>query len=570
MKSLHTAPKWAQCKPPHLSGSRTRSAPPWNKTLSRLVESVAWSFGILAEAPASQLVSRLKGSQWASALDLADSISQKSYGDAREHFAWNQLASLVRKVPFRDPLLDPKGTATRNFLEAETLCSLTNRSTFSPFYSPQLEKARQYIERCIGLTPNLRSIYELCDFGPGSNIGVGGTRTHLAAKLSGRWSVTPTAAPYAYRALMSNHQIHRYLLDVGLDSDIMCIDHETVSARIKERLDYVSYNKVAFVPKTAKTNRSIAVEPLLNSFLQKGIDMHLRGKLRRFGHNLADQSKNCRLAQIGSKEGYDGDPNPLCTIDLKMASDSLSMNIVKSLLPPDWFTLLNNVRSPSYVLNAGEPKRYEKFCSMGNGFCFPLETLIFASLAYACDADFMGRPWAVYGDDIVLQRRAALQLVPLLEHVGFRVNEDKTFIWGPFRESCGADYFGGENVRPYTLAFLPDSHRELIKMANGIQGRYLNMQNEVLFLLDSIVPNKRYVRPYDGPPEEAITVPLDVFMGSSFARWDSAIQNWRWTVSRSQPRLDRANYHPWVEFIGALRGSRATDYRPQFALRTLS
>ena len=116
------------------------------------------------------------------------------------------------------------------------------------------------------------------------------------------------------------------------------------------------------------------MEPLLNGFVQKGTDLEMRRLLRKVGIDLSDQSHNQRLAKRGSEGGF----NPYCTIDLSAASDSLSYEVVKSFLPAEWFEYLCDIRAPRFLLaGADHTERYEKFCSMGNGFCFPLQTLLF-------------------------------------------------------------------------------------------------------------------------------------------------------------------------------------------------
>jgi hypothetical protein len=88
----------------------------------------------------------------------------------------------------------------------------------------------------------------------------------------------------------------------------------------------------------------------------------------------------------------------------------------------------------------------EKFSSMGNGFTFPLETLIFWSLAASCcESDVEA---SAFGDDLIVPTYAYGLLTEVLRSAGFLVNQTKSFHKGPFRESCGKDYFRGTDVRP--------------------------------------------------------------------------------------------------------------------------
>lgn len=242
----------------------------------------------------------------------------------------------------------------------------------------------------------------------------------------------------------------------------MCVDRSRFSDKFRERVRLVEHNKITFVPKTAKTHRSIAVEPLVNGYVQKGIDQVMRKRLRRIGIDLSDQSGNSEYARLGSLDNSD---QSFVTIDLSMASDSLATEVVRQLVPAAWFELLNALRSKSFLLDDVEYK-FEKFCSMGNGFCFPLQTLIFTAACKAVGAGVPGLDFKVYGDDIIVRRCHAEPVIRLLGELGFKTNTDKTFITGPFRESCGRDWFSGEDVRPFILDFRLDSVEALIKFHN--------------------------------------------------------------------------------------------------------
>jgi hypothetical protein len=182
------------------------------------------------------------------------------------------------------------------------------------------------------------------------------------------------------------------------------------------QVEYVQYNKITCVPKNAKTDRTIAIEPTLNGFLQTGVDRFYKKRLRRIGVDLSSQALNKALARIGSLYGC------YSTIDLSSASDSMSVQLIKELLPADWFSFLDAIRSPSYSLDNKTPVRYEKFCIMGNGFCFPLETLIFrAAVEYVMSVCSIhpNRTCAVYGDDIIVPYECALLLIEVLRDLGF-------------------------------------------------------------------------------------------------------------------------------------------------------
>lgn len=164
------------------------------------------------------------------------------------------------------------------------------------------------------------------------------------------------------------------------------------------------------------------------------------------------------LAQLASRFGT------FATIDLSNASDTISRSLVKLLLDDDWWQLLNSLRAPFTNLD-GRWVRLEKFSSMGNGFTFPLETLIFRTLA----AVIGSRCASVFGDDIVIESERAAEYISALRYFGFTPNPKKTFCEGPFRESCGGDFFDGQPVRAHYLKKIPSEPQNWVALANGLR-----------------------------------------------------------------------------------------------------
>lgn len=209
-------------------------------------------------------------------------------------------------------------------------------------------------------------------------------------------------------------------------------------------------NRVLTVPKSNTTNRTIAAEPTLNMFFQLGVGRYMKRRLRRFGVDLSDQTKNQRLALSGSIDGK------LATIDLENASNSLAYETVKLLLPSDWFALLDTLRSPEGKLPNGKFHKYRMFSSMGNGFTFELESLIFYCISKVASGE-LGSEVSVYGDDIICSSSCSTEVIRWLSFFGFKTNNDKTFTTGYFRESCGKHYYFGEDVSPFFVRKIPSS-----------------------------------------------------------------------------------------------------------------
>jgi len=204
----------------------------------------------------------------------------------------------------------------------------------------------------------------------------------------------------------------------------------------------------------------IAAEPTGNSFLQQGVHKYMRRRLKRFGVNLDDQSINNQLA----RDAYSWE---LSTLDLSAASDTISRELVYHLLPLDWSMFLDSLRSPETLVD-GEWVRTEKFASMGNAFCFELETLIFWALASSVEEGNVNPLVSVYGDDIIVSRWAFDSVVEILQFAGFSVNGDKSFKDGHFFESCGKHYHRGLEVTPVYQKEVLNHPSELIHAHNRL------------------------------------------------------------------------------------------------------
>lgn len=213
----------------------------------------------------------------------------------------------------------------------------------------------------------------------------------------------------------------------------------------------VEGNSLSFVPKTNVIKRSICTEPSINMMLQLSVGSYIEDEMRKqFGIDLGIQpEKNRELARIGSVDGSYG------TIDLESASDSLALSLLRPLLDKTFMSCLELIRSP-FTTYRGRSVELHMVSTMGNGYTFPLQTLLFASVVITT-ARMRGisllyprgrlGTFGVFGDDIIVKRELYDDVVTNLETLGFRVNRSKSFNEGAFRESCGHDYFSGHNIR---------------------------------------------------------------------------------------------------------------------------
>ena len=224
------------------------------------------------------------------------------------------------------------------------------------------------------------------------------------------------------------------------------------------------------VPKKTDIDRVACKEPSGNAYLQRLVGKYISRRLRRFGIDLRDQSRNRNLARIGSIQGN------LATIDLSSASDSISEVLVQQLLPFEWWSFLDDIRIktvhiPQKIHPEGVDHVHtmEMFSSMGNGFTFELESLIFWALARAVMnlSDVRGVV-SVYGDDIIVPVTITPRLIRVFHFCGFRTNSSKTFYKGKFRESCGGHYYAGFDVTPFYVRREVQTLPDLISLLNQI------------------------------------------------------------------------------------------------------
>lgn len=497
-------------------------------------------------------------------LAWADTFGSAVHGTAEDSFSAYQLTALIKKYPFPTPELKvlAREKATEKFLAAEKRCKRYNlkfnrRNSGGWDCDADIHyRMSAWIAYVIGYFPDYAAIYRGCGFGPGASIGVHGQNTNLARKyLSKEWSCTPSALPYVVSALAQDQ--HAWELLNPTPTRPVCFDYSVFEKSCLSKIRLVHNNNIVFVPKTTIVDRTIAVEPLLNGYIQKGVDVFMRSRLSRVGLDLTDQTVNQEFARLGSLPNQ---TDPYVTIDLSSASDSISTEVVKRLLPPDWFEFLNCIRSKSFELD-GVVSPYHKFVSMGNGFCFPLETLLFAS---ACQVLSPG-DFVVYGDDIIVRQSVANEVLRTLRRLGFRHNPEKTFLSGPFRESCGADWFAGRDIRPLTLDYAFDSVENIIKFHNLSLRKPLwacRFEKVRKYLLELVPHSVRLQRPFVGVIDSAFETELDTFQSSPFASWNRKIQTWQWveivrSASPDKEVRSRERFET-VLMMGALRGSPST------------
>lgn len=369
-----------------------------------------------------------------------------------------QSTFFLQKADFLSTGIDKAAKAKQKFLEFEALCRATNDrfrdlssdDSYSHQNVPLLSAMIRKIDQI--LTPfTADEFVDSANWGPGVTTRIRGSGTS------------------AFNKFRDEHGITRDLYRLVSPWFSMAYPSWKLDATGVSPLDsLVSFevgNRVVTVPKNSKTDRVIAIEPGLNIWFQKSIGTMIRRRLLKVGIDLNTQERNQRLAQASSFD------DSLATVDFSSASDSISKHLVRAIIRDSrWLTVLESTRS-RYGSIDGKTFKWNKFSSMGNGFTFELESLIFYAAAFVC-CEMIGEDTAtiaVFGDDVVLPSRCYDLFHKFCTFLGFRINQAKSFSSGPFRESCGSHYYEGKDCKPIFLKGRVTSVISLYKLANNVR-----------------------------------------------------------------------------------------------------
>jgi len=231
--------------------------------------------------------------------------------------------------------------------------------------------------------------------------------------------------------------------------------------------------QVILVPKDSRGPRLISCEPVDNQWIQQGIREVLYRHVKAsplVGASVlfTDQAPNQRAARRGSVDGE------YSTLDLKEASDRVSLELVRLLFPEELLPYLECCRSTQTRLPNGELVSLRKFAPMGSALCFPIMALTIWALLYGIASDQDTKDSIlVYGDDVIVPTAFAADAITTLELFGLIVNRDKSCTKGFFRESCGVDAYKGVDVQPVKIKTVwtsnpsPDAYMSWVAYANS-------------------------------------------------------------------------------------------------------
>jgi len=310
--------------------------------------------------------------------------------------------------------------------------------------------------------------------------------------------------------------------------------------------------RVVSVPKTLKSPRIIAIEPCCMQYVQQGIRSALYRAVEyknwfSSGHvNFTDQSINQKLANDSSITGQ------LATIDLSDASDRVPHDLAMEMFRsnPVLQEAIEACRSKRAELPSGEiifPLR--KFASMGSALCFPVEAMYFYTICVVALLEIQNLPETrrnvfnvsrdvyVYGDDIVVPSAYAIVVLDYLRKYNCKVNADKTFLSGNFRESCGEDAFQGERVTPvYLKKIVPENKQDadaLISWCSSANALYKKGYWRTSSLLFRYV--ERILGPMPYVSETSAALGRNSYLGyRSTERWNRDLQRFEikaWVAS---------------------------------------
>jgi len=277
----------------------------------------------------------------------------------------------------------------------------------------------------------------------------------------------------------------------------------------------VVFTQLAQVPKDQGSVRFIGMEPVKKMWMQKAVSMAFKTAMARskLGTvvDIDDQSKNQVMALSSSLKG-DFD-----TLDQSSASDRASDELVRGIFPEHIYYWLDVSRTKYTRFFDGDKHgdiiiELKKFAGMGSDLCFPVQSAVYAcviALAYAIGQKglsaetYLSEGMSVvdrfpvwdertraYGDDLIVDGKYTASVILLLQSLGLKINEKKSFVGDQaFRESCGTYALMGHDVSPTGTMFKVrglnddtyDSWLGLIALANAAYRKgYLGLRQGVI------------------------------------------------------------------------------------------
>jgi hypothetical protein len=337
--------------------------------------------------------------------------------------------------------------------------------------------------------------------------------------------------------------------------------------------------KVTPVPKDLKGPRIIAVEPVCMQYIQQGIRSVLYKRIECHpvigGHvNFTDQSINQRLALISSFSGQ------FSSIDLSEASDRVPHELALSMFRTNPYLMwaIDACRSRRAQMPDGRVISLRKFASMGSALCFPVEAMYFYTICVLGLLRIRKLPVTlsnvrdvcsdvyVYGDDILVPSHETVEILDYLQQYNCKVNVNKTFWHGFFRESCGTDAFLGKEVTPtYIRRLRPENLRQADRLISWVETANLFFKKGMWRTASLMWKTcERYLGPLPYVSEESPGLGRISSLGyRSVERWNEMYQRFEvkaW-VPRSIDRTDPIDGYAALQksLLRLEKGATSTD-----------
>lgn len=227
-------------------------------------------------------------------------------------------------------------------------------------------------------------------------------------------------------------------------------------------------SRFKFIAKYLGKPRGICIEENEMQFFQQGVKRFLYDHLERHPAtrgriNFRSQSINQSLALASSA------CNGNITIDMSEASNRVARELVFRLF---WntklFHLLDAISTRLMELPSKSELHFtQMYAPMGSGVCFPVMAIChwaliraMISLSSLDDSEKLAKEVYVYGDDVIVPRECTEVIFTYLPLFGMKLNTDKSFSNGPFRESCGIHAYMGVDVTPVYVNHITKNYQE--------------------------------------------------------------------------------------------------------------
>lgn len=337
-----------------------------------------------------------------------------------------------------------------------------------------LSVARDVLQDVIGEFPGFKD-EAFPRFGPGAVRNCNNSVLEKYKHLVAYGAYTPSKAFNLSDVVRDGNQVHP-------DLEMKTRKHPTKGKRMSNLFRphlggwglVPQVTRFSSVPKKVDTDRGIALEDPINMSNQLYVKDLLEERIanHRWGYAMPikEQDRNRELARKGALY------NTLATIDYSSASDTVTKDLVQMLFPDSWWRAFMRCVPTGFILSEHDfgPRKLFSFATMGCGCTFVVETLTFFAIDAAADIVMqLHAGWhpdgynireiqisdaiSAMGDD----QTCPTYLLPLIsyigEQVGFRINHNKTFTNGLYRESCGAEWLkhGTNCVSDVTSEYYP-------------------------------------------------------------------------------------------------------------------